>query len=174
MKTSSMCTCRTAAKVETGKVKHCRVHCLTRRWDSSTLDTRARWGTIMKHHAIKGVPDRLNRVWWASVSLQSSRTPQLINHQGGAWGARSLKPLHHHIEREAITSPFPCTVYPAQPPPPTLKSRCTDDQGSIEWKQRLMLGAIKWSVEREKKEKQEKKNFLDYANGLFKAFNIFK
>lgn len=61
----------------------------------------------MKHCAIKGVPDRLSGVWWASVSLRSSRAPQLINHQGGAWGVRSL---NHHAGRKAITSPFPCAV----------------------------------------------------------------
>lgn len=68
------------------------VHSLIWWWACATLDTEAEWGTIMKHHVIKVVPDKLSRVWWASVSLWISRAPQLISHQGGAQGARSLKP----------------------------------------------------------------------------------
>lgn len=68
------------------------VHSLIWWWACTTLDTEAEWGTIMKHHVIKMVPDKLSRVWWASVSLWISRAPQLISHQGGAQGARSLKP----------------------------------------------------------------------------------
>lgn len=96
-------------------------HHLTRRWGGSTPDTKTEWGTIMKHCAIKGVPDRLSGVWWASVSLQSSRAPQLINHQGGAWGVWSLKPFITMLREWQSPTQFHVLLFP--PPAPTFDSQ---------------------------------------------------
>lgn len=83
--------------------------------DEVAPDTKAERGTIMKHHAIKGVPDRL-RVWWASVSLRSYRAPQLINHQGGAWGARSLKPSITRLGGRQSPTHFHVLLFPPRAP----------------------------------------------------------
>ncbi len=128
-------------------------------WNGSTPDTKAEWGTIMKHRAIKGVPDRLSKVWWASVSLWSSRAPQLINHQGGAWGARSLKPSITMLGGRQSPAHFHVLLFPPPTsPPPTFDSQIKVHR----WpgRQRWLVGAIKWSVKKKRqKERKRKKDF---------------
>lgn len=153
----------------TGKVKHLMAHSLSQRWVGSTPATKTEWGTIMKHCAIKGVPERMSGVWWASVSLQSSRAPQLISHQRGGGGYDHSSPSSPCWENGNHQPNSMCCYFHFYPPPLTLKSVCRAYKESTGWNQWWILSAIKYCVEKKNKEKP-----FGSAWGLFKPFNIFQ
>ena len=128
---------------------------IARHVDEVAPDTKAERGTIMKHRAIKGVPDRLSWVWWASVSLRSSRAPQLINHQGGAWGARSLKPSITRLGGRQSPTHFHVLLFPPRAPVFDSQIKVQRWPGN-HWMEAKVAGGCNqnevWGKEKERKE----------------------
>lgn len=142
--------------------------CILLHWDGSALDTKAEWGTIIKHRAIKGVPDRLSKVWWAKCV-----TPELQGstaNQPPRRGSRGVitQALHHRAGRKAITSPFPCAVIPI----PYLQLW---NQGAQMTREALDGGKDDWWVqsneEKKKKELKEKeRRKLSDLQGVYSTY----
>lgn len=124
----------------------------------------------MKHCAIKGVPDRLSGVWWASVSLRSSRAPQLINHQGGALGVRSLKPSITTLGGRQSPAHFHALLFPH----PSSHLRLSN-QGAHMTREALDGGKGGWWVQSKKRQKKRKrKKKLSVTQEVYSSHLISK
>lgn len=75
------------------------------------------WSTV----AITGGPWQAEQGLMSQCVTPSSWAPQLINHQGRAWGARSLKPSITTQGGRQSRAHFHVLLFP--PPPPTFNSQ---------------------------------------------------